>query len=223
MIQVHHTSEIKLNYGVKVCLFGASGIGKTRLLATAPHPLILSAESGLLSLRKEKIAYIDVSTYKQLTEAYQWVMQSVEAKKFQTFGLDSLSEIAETVLAEELKKTNDPRRAYGQMQQQMYPLIRNFRDIPGKHVVMVAKEMLTDVGMAKCACPIMPSEKLQAQLPYFFDLLMHMFVGSDPTSGKSYIGIHTSSSVNWLAKDRSGTLDLIEYPDLENIFKKAIA
>lgn len=219
-MQVQNTSEIKMDYGVKVCLFGESGIGKTRSFATAPNPLILSAESGLLSLRKEKIAYIDISTYKQLIEAYQWVMQSQEAKKYQTLGLDSLSEIAETVLGEELKKSNDPRRAYGEMQQQMYRLIRNFRDIQGKHVVMVAKQMLVDVGLTKCAAALMPSEKLQAQLPYFFDLVLHMYVGADPTTGKSYTAIHTQSSVNWQAKDRSGTLDAIEYPHLGNIFKK---
>jgi hypothetical protein len=221
-IQVQYTSDIKLDYGVKACLFGESGIGKTRLLSTAPNPLILSAESGLLSLRKEKVPYIDISTYKGLTEAYQWVLQSSEAKKYQTFGLDSLSEVAETVLGEELKKTNDPRRAYGEMQQQMYRLIRNFRDINGKHIVMVAKQMMTHVGLTTCACPIMPSEKLQAQLPYFFDLVLHMYVGADPTNGKSYSAIHTQSSVNWQAKDRSGMLDSIEFPHLGGIFKKAL-
>lgn len=221
-MQVQYTNSIKLNYGVKTCLFGASGIGKTRLLATAPDPLILSAESGLLSLRKQKVAFIDISTYKGLIEAYQWVLASNEARKYWTFGLDSLSEVAETVLGEELKKSSDPRRAYGETQQQMYRLIRNFRDIPGKHIVMVAKEMLVDYGRTKCACPIMPSEKLQAQLPYFFDLVLHMYVGIDPQTGRSYTAIHTQSDAGWQAKDRSGNLDAIEYPQLNNIFTKAI-
>ena len=109
MIQVQYTSQIKLNYGVKACLFGASGVGKTRLLSTAPDPCILSAESGLLSLRKEKVPFIDISTYKQLTEAYQWVLQSSEAKKYQTFGLDSLSEVAEVVLARRIEEKHRPK------------------------------------------------------------------------------------------------------------------
>jgi hypothetical protein len=204
-------------------LYGESGIGKTRLLATAPNPLILSAESGLLSLRKERVPFIDISTYKQLVEAYDWVVNSADAKKYTTFGLDSLSEIAEVVLAESLRQNTDGRRAYGEMQQQMYRLIRNFRDIPGKNIIMVAKQMQIDAGMTKCASPIMPSEKLQAQLPYFFDLVLHMFVGIDPTNGKSYTAIHTQSAVTWQAKDRSGTLDAVEYPHLGNIFKKALA
>jgi hypothetical protein len=222
-MQIKYTNSIKLNYGVKACLFGASGVGKTRLLATAPEPVVLSAESGLLSLRKEKVPYIEIGTYKQLTEAYQWATQSSEARRYHTFALDSLSEVAETVLGEELKKTPDPRKAYGETQQQMYRLIRNFRDIPEKHIVMVAKEMLVDVGTTKCACAIMPSEKLQAQVPYFFDLVLHMYVGNDPTNGTRYTGLHTSSSINWQAKDRSGSLDAIEYPNLSNVFSKAIA
>jgi hypothetical protein len=140
-----------------------------------------------------------------------------------TFGIDSLSEIAEVVLAEELKKTPDPRKAYGETQQQMYRLVRNFRDIAGKHVVMVAKEMFIEIGTTKCATPLMPSEKLQQQVPYFFDLVLHMYVGNDPSTGKRYTGLHTQSNLNWMAKDRSGTLDPIEYPDLSNVFKKAVA
>lgn len=220
-MQVLYSNHIKLNYGVKTCLFGGSGVGKTRLLSTAPNPLILSAEKGMLSLRKEKVAYIDVGNYKSLTEAYQWVMSSGEARKFDTLALDSLSEIAEVVLGEELKKTSDGRRAYGETQQQMYRLIRNFRDIDGKNIVMVAKEMLIDVGLTKCAAPIMPSEKLQAQTPYFFDLVLHMYVGSDPATGQRFTALHTQSSMQWVAKDRSGTLDPIEYPSLSNVFKKA--
>ena len=88
---------------------------------------------------------------------------------------------------------------------------------------MVAKEQMVDVGTTKCACAIMPSEKLQAQLPYFFDLVLHMFVGINPQNGVSYSGIHTQSNANWQAKDGSGTLDPIEFPSLGNIFKKAIA
>ena len=36
--------------GVKVLVYGQAGSGKTTLIRTAPAPLILSAEAGLLSL-----------------------------------------------------------------------------------------------------------------------------------------------------------------------------
>jgi len=222
-LQILNTSTINIKDGVKIVLYGASGVGKTRICSTAPKPFIFSAENGLLSLRKEKIAYADITTYKQLADAYMWALQSAEAKKYDTFCLDSLSEIAEVVLAEELKKTPDPRKAYGETQQQMYKIIRAFRDLPSKHIVMIAKEFLSESGLVKCANPIMPSEKLQAQLPYFFDLVLHMFVGNNPSTGERYTAIHTSSTSTWQAKDRSGNLDAIEYPNLAAIFTKAAA
>lgn len=220
-MQIQYTNQISMRDGVKVVLFGGSGVGKTKLAETAPEPIILSAEDGLLSLRKSKVPYIDISNYKNLVEAYTWLTQSSEARRYQTYYLDSLSEVAEVVLSEELKKTNDPRRAYGETQQQMYRLIRSVRDIPNKHKVMVAKEMMVDSGTQKCAVAIMPSEKLQAQLPYFFDLVLHMYVGMNPANGQSFRAIHTSSSASWNAKDRSGNLDPIEYPNLTHLFTKA--
>ena len=222
-MQILNTSQINIKDGVKTVLYGASGVGKTRICATAPKPFIFSAENGLLSIRREKISYCEINTYKQLTEAFQWASNSSEAKKFDTFCLDSLSEIAEVVLGEELRKTPDPRKAYGETQQQMYKLIRSFRDLPNKHIVMIAKEMLVESGLSKCANAIMPSEKLQAQLPYFFDLVLHLYVGTDSSNGQRYTAIHTASGANWQAKDRSGNLDAIEYPNLSAIFTKAAA
>lgn len=221
-MQIEYTSNIRPSDGVKAVVFGGSGVGKTRLCATAPNPLIFSAEHGLLSLRKEKVPYIEIDTYKKLWEAAKWT-QSTEAKKYGTFCLDSLSEIAEVVLGEEMKKTADPRKAYGNTQQEMYNLIRYFRGLENKNVVMIAKEMLVDVGTAKCAVAIMPSEKLQAQLPYFFDLVLHLYVGVDPSNGQRFTAFHTQSSINWQAKDRSGNLAAIEYPDLTQLFLKACA
>src|ERR1700677_3948753 len=133
-MQILNTSSINIKDGVKVCVYGGSGVGKTRLCATAPAPIIFSAENGLLSLRKERIPYIDITNYNGLVDAYKWAMTSSEAKRYQTICLDSLSEIAEVVLAQEQKKTNDGRRAHGETQQQMYQLIRDFRDMGGKNV-----------------------------------------------------------------------------------------
>jgi hypothetical protein len=221
-LKIQYTSKINASNGIKTLVYGPSGIGKTRLLATAPNPFIFSAEEGLLSLRKQNIPYVDVSNYKDLVDAFTWVMKSNEARQFQTFGLDSLSEIAEVVLTEKKRGTNDGRRAYGQMQDEIMPLCRMFRDIPQRNVVVIGKQQIVEEGMTKKAVPILPSETLKTQMPYFWDLVLHMFVGYDPTAGR-YVGIHTQEDVGWSAKDRSGNLTTIEYPDLSYIFKKAAA
>lgn len=222
-MQLFNTNKISAADGIKAVVYGKSGVGKTMLIATAPAPFIFSAEKGLLSLRKSSITYTEINNFKDLTEAYEWAMKSSEAKKFNTFALDSLSEIAEIVLAEELKNNKDPRKAYGNMQQSMYGLIRSFRDIKGKNVMFVAKQMLVEEGtppfVTKRMSPIMPSAALQNQMPYFFDLILHMSV--ETYDGVNYRVLHTGSTAQYDAKDRSGNLDAIEPPNLSAIFKKA--
>lgn len=46
-IQLQSTSGLHAN-GVKVLVYGKAGAGKTSLIPTLPHPVVLSAEGGLL-------------------------------------------------------------------------------------------------------------------------------------------------------------------------------
>ena len=48
-MQFTTTAQAVLDTGVKMLVYGESGMGKTMLTATLPRPLLISAESGLLS------------------------------------------------------------------------------------------------------------------------------------------------------------------------------
>lgn len=226
-MNIQWTDKLNAEDGIKALVYSRSGVGKTMLAATAPNPIIFSAEKGLLSLRKMKVPYIDVSSYKELTEAFSWAMKSAESKKFDTLCLDSISEIAEVILAEEMRKNKDPRKAYGETQQQVWAIIRAFRDMPKKNVYFIGKALVVEITenfqSYKREIPILPSDKLQQSAPYFFDLVLHLYTGIDPTTNATYRAIHTQASKEWEAKDRSGNLDTIEFPNLLNIFKKAAA
>lgn len=226
-MQIHYTDKIDLSNGVKGVVFGPSGVGKTRLIGTAPRPFIFNAEKGLLSLRQYKIPYVTVSTFKELDDAFAWAVKSNEAKNFDTFALDSLSEIAEVVTANERKRNPDARKYVPAAADSVYHLVRAFRDLPRKHVVCIAKQQTVEVGdlstgSIKCATPLMPGEKLQNNLPYFWDVVLHMCNGVT-SEGKKWEGLHTSATPYWQAKDRSGRLEPLEYPDLTNLFKKAMS
>ena len=97
-IQLRSTKNFGRDAGVKVLVYGRPGAGKTRLCATAPSPIILSAESGLLSLADEDIPVQTITSIDDLNEVYAWLLGSEEAKDFKTVCLDSVSEIAEQVL-----------------------------------------------------------------------------------------------------------------------------
>lgn len=218
------TDKISAADGVKTLLFGASGIGKTRTAKTAPRPFILSAEKGLLSLKKERIPYVDISNYANLLEAYNWCLKSTEfTKNVDTLYLDSLTEIAQVILAEEKTKNADARQAYMKMQDSVYSLIRKFRDMKNKNIVLICQERLVEAGLSKKAIPVVPSEKLESALPYFWDLILHMHDGFNATTQVAYQAFHTRSSAMWVAKDRGGNLDELEPINMLQVFRKAIA
>lgn len=222
-VTIKNTAEVTVN-GIKVVVYGPAGSGKTSLCGTAPNPIILSAESGLLSLRGLQLPYIEINDFKGLLEAYEWVMDSVEAKQFETICLDSLSEIGEVVLADLKIQHKDPRKAYGEVQDQMLGLIRNFRDMPEKNVYFSCKEEDVKDGISGLISfrPMMPGTKLPNQVPYFFDEVFNMFVYTDPQTKEKIRALLTSGDQKYVAKDRSGSLDLWEPTDLTHIFNKII-
>ncbi|HPJ27086.1 MAG TPA: ATP-binding protein [Synergistaceae bacterium] len=218
-INLKSTKSIHAN-GVKMLVYGQAGAGKTSLIKTLPAPVILSAEGGLLSLQGEDIPYIEISNMASLTEAYQWLMDSEESKQFASVALDSISEIAEVVLAAEKKTAKDPRQAYGAMQDQMTDLVRAFRDIPGRHVYFSAKVEKAQDEMGRILYyPSMPGNKTGQALPYFFDEVLALRVEKD-SEGDTVRALLTDPDGVWTAKDRSGRLDVWETPDLGNVIQK---
>lgn len=223
--------------GVKVMVYSRSGIGKTVLMSTMPKPILISAESGLLSLRRQNleklfgannpnidydVKVIKVSNVSDLTQAHAWCRDHAAAAGFLSVGLDSISEIMEVILANAKAGVKDPRQAYGELIDKGQMLIRAFRDLPGLNVCVVAKEEANkdDVGVTKYG-PSVPGNKLGQSLPYFFDEVFRLGVNKDQ-NGKDYRFLQTQPDLQYEAKDRSGMLDPIEYPHLGSVFKKIL-
>ncbi len=132
-----------------------------------------------MSLSGSDIPFIEIGSMDELREAFTWCLNSDEAKQFETIALDSISEVAEVVLAAEKANSKDPRQAYGALQDQMNNIIRGFRDLP-KHIYMSAKvEKVQDEEGRLIYGPSMPGAKLAQQMPYFFDEFMALRVEKD--------------------------------------------
>lgn len=218
-INVKTTGSLSAN-GVKVLVYGQAGAGKTSLIKTLPSPIVLSAEGGLLSIQDADLPFIEIASMTDLQEAYKWLTESDDAKSYKSVALDSISEIAEVVLNAEKKATKDPRQAYGAMQEQMADIIRAFRDLPGRHVYMSAKLEKTQDEMGRVLyAPSMPGNKTGQALPYFFDEVLALRVEKDG-DGNTQRALMCDSDGLWLAKDRSGKLDMWEAPDLSAVFAK---
>ena len=218
------TNQAGAVHGIKALIYGRAGAGKTYMARTAPNPIILSAEAGVLSLRDVAIPMIHIRSVEDLSEAYNWVSTSPQARDFQTVYIDSISEIAEVVLANAKKMVKDPRQAYGELIEKTMMLVRAFRDLPGKHVVMLAKQesQVDDVSKMTMYGPSFPGAKLGNQMPYLFDEVFRLGIGKLPDGGE-YRFLQTAPDLQYEAKDRSGALDAIEPPNLSHIFNKIMS
>lgn len=204
-IKIQKTSDIE-DQGVKCVVYGGAGVGKTRLCATAPRPIIISAESGLLSLKDVDCDFIEISKLKDLDEAYKYLKSSED---YDTICLDSLSEIAEVVLAELIPGHKDKRQAYGEMAEAIMPMLKRFRDIKGKNVVFTVKMIqVQDEDSGKVTQELfIPGKVLGNQIPYLVDELFLLEVDR-----KNVQIMNTKPGRSFFAKDRSGALDAIEKP-----------
>ena len=206
---------------INMLIFALSGAGKTTLISTLPNPIILSAESGLLSLSNFDLPYIEIKNIDDLKAAYQFVANS----DFDSIAIDSISEIAEVVLEAEKNmtgkdgKAKNLMQAYGSMADQMVSIIRAFRNLP-KNVYMSAKcEKEVDEMGRMLYSPSMPGKKTAQNMPYLFDEVLALRVEKDP-EGKPFRVLQCQPDGLWLAKDRSGKLDAYEAPDLGAIIHK---
>lgn len=220
------TSTKRDVHHVKFTVYGNAGVGKTVLCSTAPKPLIISAEAGLLSLAGKDVPAIEITSLGELKEAYAYV--KANGDKYDTICLDSVSDIAEQVLdakmsdlmvaAEEKGGKMDPRQGYGAMAIEMMKLTRAFRNLD-KHIVFTAKQgMVQDqVANALRFGPMLPGQMYTNNFPYLMDIVCCMRMSKE---GVRYL--QTQPDYQYLAKDRSGRLEPMEKPDLSSIFKKVL-
>lgn len=219
-IKIRHTSEVAQD-GVKILVYGQSGVGKTRLISTLPKPIILSAESGELTLSDCDIPFIEIKTLGDLEDAHEWLKSSDEAKMYHSIAIDSISEIGDIVLGVEKKLTKDGRMAYGAMADKISELVRKFRDIKGYNVYMSAKlDRIQDEANRMLYGPSMPGSKTGASLPYQFDVVaaLRHIPNDDGTTSRMLM---CDGDANWTAKSRIAGVDAFEEPDLGAIIRKA--
>lgn len=216
-LQIKSTKDlIKLSH-LNAIIYGVSGIGKTMLCATAPTPLILSAEQGLLSLAGKDIDTVDINTLADIAEVYKYLKDTDH--KYESVCFDSISEIAEKILVEYKKEERDPRAAYGRMADEIIAIVRKFKKLP-LHVIFVAKQgRIEDAFSGKTSYgPSYPGQVLTQNLSYHLDLVLAMRMGKH--EGKQFRYLQTAPDIQYEAKDRSGCLSKKERPDLDVLVAK---
>ena len=225
-IKIKSTADFSADTGVKIVVYGQSGIGKTRLALKAADSIILSAERGLLSLKNENHPYIEIGSPKKVDEAYEWLKRD---KQFKTVFLDTVSEVGEVLLTDFLLNGNgiidgplkDARQGYRMMAEAMMPMIRKFRDIPDKNIVFNAKLGMKEdkEGDLMYRHAMIPGRVIPMQIPYMFDCVFYFHLKKNQQREDVPV-FQTYLSSDTIAKDRSGTLAKFEPPDIDAIIRK---
>lgn len=204
-------------------VYGNPGAGKTSLAKTIQgRVLILSAESGLLSLSGTEMDVIEIGSWADVQEAYGWIV--AEPRPYDWIFIDSLTELGQR-LVEDMKRIYPDRKdsivMWGEVADRMRAFIKAFRDLRPYSVVFTALAKIDKDAVGRRFTGVDLNGKIADQLPAFFDevFALRILEAEDGTASRWLV---TSQHDDWVAKDRSGQLALFEPPDLAGIARKII-
>lgn len=216
-------STNQLTTGKTILVHGPTGSGKTRLIATAPNPVIAATDRGCASLKNYNIPMQPISSVKGMKEFLAWA-QGPQGQQFQTICIDDMTELAELTLLECRNRTNHLQKAYGEMMDIVYDFIRTLRDWPvSSHYIYMACKQQREKDHATgqfIYTPDFPGQKLGGRVSYFFDEVYALFAGTDQNTGAFVNWLRTRRDNQYECKTRGDTLELWEAANLSQIYQK---
>lgn len=222
-VKLTTSSQAARENGIKCMVYAQAGAGKTTLASTFGDipVVVISAEAGLLSLRDFNIPVIEINTVKDIEDAYRYLTEDEDGMKFKAVVVDSISEIAETLLAAEKAANKDGRAAYGETNTKMMELLRAFRDLQGRHVLFISKleKAKDEMTGGMLYGPSMPGARLGQAIPYLTDLVFAIRLEKD-SDGNTQRWLQCQPDFSWQAKDRSGKLAQFEEPNMREVIRK---
>lgn len=222
MNQLRPASDFALKYGAKTVVYGAPGTGKTPILNSAPRPVLLCVEPGMLSMRQSTAPTWGGFTPKHIDEFFEWILKSNEANNFDTICIDSVSQMAEIILEEELQRNRDGRKAYGEMSRRVMRHMNGIFFAQQKHTYLICKQAVVEDTTGRQVRPYFPGQDLNVKVPHLFDVVMHLATHNIPGAGQ-HKAFRTAQTLDAVARDRSGRLNEFEPCDLTALFKKIMS
>lgn len=209
-------------YGVKMVGYGPPGSGKTPISNSAPRPVLLICEPGMLSMRGSTIPAWDGFTVERIDEFFKWIFTSTEAKNFDTICVDSISQMADIKLARSKLANPHGLKAYGEMAEWVYKHLADLYYTRNKHTYLIAKEGEHTTNGVQQKRLIFPGKELNSSVPHLYDLIGRVAKVTIPGMNGLTQAVQTVENFNGFARDRSGKLNEYEPPNLANIFAKAM-
>lgn len=221
-------SEHAQNFGVKAIVYGPAGTGKTPILNTAPRPVLLATEAGLLSMRGSNIPTYEAYTSQRVDEFFKWFFNSTETKNFDTLGIDSGSQIADIYLNAAMQGTSKQGNkkhgmaAYGEMATNTMEHLRTLYYTRYKHVYMICKEQIADIDFQSLRRPYFPGQVLPVDVPHLYDFIIRLAKTNVPGIMGETLAFQCNGTMNIMARNRTGNLNDYEQPHFGLLVEKAM-
>ena len=215
--------DFALNFGCKALIYGPAGSAKTPLLNTAPRPLLLATEPGLLSMRGSNIPTYEAYTPAKIDEFFKWFFNSNETKNFDTLGIDSASQIADIYLIDAQKNNKHGLKAYGEMAESTMEHLRTLYYTRYKHTYVVCKEEIKDLDGQTMRRPYFPGQVLPISVPHLYDFILRLAKTNVPGVQGETLAFQCQGSYNVLSRNRTGNLSQYEPPNFNSLVEKAMS
>lgn len=203
-------------FGAKCIIYGPPGSAKTPIINTAPRPVLLATEPGLLSMRNSNVPTWIAPNKARIDEFFKWYENSSEAaKNFDTLAIDSTSQMCDIALSE--SKAKHGLAQYGEMADYVYPYLERLYFRQNAHMYLIAKEEFAN-GVKR---PFYPGQYLPKQIPHKYDCVLRLARVPIPMYGEQ-LAFQCNGSIDIIARNRTGTLNDFEPPDFSAIVRKVM-
>lgn len=223
-------SECADRFGINALIYGPARVGKTRLVLTAPNPVMISTERGALSLNDaDHIPCVNAHDPKSIEEVFTWVFDSNEIKNFDTLFVDSVTAITEIYLKSELEKKSKSgakvhgQVAYGEMGRKTLNITWNLLSVRNLNIVLIAKEEESISEEKRIKQPYFEGKLLDTKIPYDYNEILRLDNYRIPGFQSPTLALKCKGDFSAIAGDRSGKLENFEEPNLTKLFKKCLS
>jgi hypothetical protein len=206
-MKIRKSKDVELS-GINLLLYGNSGTGKTWYAGTAPKPLVLDFDGGIITLRNKDIAYIpreEMSTWKK---ALKVIDEAMESKEFETIVIDSFT-VLSMICMEHVLKFNGVDTAriqdYGQQIRLLQGLIDTLTsNYPDKNLIVICHAEPVQDDFGKIDIRPLVVGKFSSRISLFFDEVYYATVekkGMGSKAKETFI-LKTRKGSNYVAKSR---------------------
>lgn len=213
--------DFAISFGVKSVVYGPAGSGKTPVINTCPRPVLLATEPGLISMKNSNVPTWQGYTPETINDFFKWFFNSEETKNFDTLAIDSTTFMAQIYLQAALKTNKHGLAAYGEMATETLKHLNTLYYTRQKHTYLIAQQEIINENGLTIKRPYYPGKQLPVELPHKYDQILQLDIQNVPGVGQVK-AFRCQSSIDVLARDRTGQLAEFEPPDFGAIIRKAM-